>query len=414
MRSRSAWSAILLVAAAAACTAGERREAALEDRFQSDVALRAADVYGLELRSDPALAEVARELASMHAAEIDVETHEFVRQAASARGILDPFPYVFFAAAPAARLAEVQRQLLDNLRAMSVEERRLYTHLACGIVAARHRPLFGPRRLYLVALLTQRALSFAPLPTDPLPGERFQFDGAVHAPFREPQVFVTWPDGHAVELDNLALEPGRFRSWIRLDRGAGEYQIEVLGRYDRGPRVLGLCSIHARDAGETTPHQRFVAAALRGEVPRRRPSPPVVATPQTVAEAEARLYELLNRDRARAGLRRLAPDSTLARMARAHSLDMRDNGFFAHVSPTTGRLLERADRVTLRFQRLAENIAVHRDVDEAEAALLRSPGHRKNILDAEFTRVGVGVAFATAADGQRRVYVTQNFMIPAP
>ena len=412
MRSQSAWIATLTLVAAAACTGGERQEAALEERFATDVALRAADAYGVELRADPALAEVARELASMHAADVDVETHEFVRQAASARGILDPFPYVFCASAPATRFGDVQRQLLDNLRAMSVEERRLYTHLACGVVPARDRSWFGPRRLFVVALLTQRALSFAPLPQEPLPGERFQFDGAVHPPFREPQVFVTWPDGHAVELDNLALEPGRFRSWVRLDHGPGEYQIEVLGRYDRGPRVLGLCSVHARDAGEVTPHQRFVAAALRGDVPRRRPSPPVLSAPQTVGEAEGRLYDLLNRDRARAGLRRLAPDSTLARMARAHSRDMRDNGFFAHVSPTTGRLLERADRVALRFRRLAENIAVHRDVDEAEAALLRSPGHRKNILDAEFTRVGVGVAFATDVDGQRRVYVTQNFMIP--
>jgi uncharacterized protein YkwD len=65
----------------------------------------------------------------------------------------------------------------------------------------------------------------------------------------------------------------------------------------------------------------------------------------------------------------------------------------------------------LQYQRVAENIAVHRDVDEAEAALLRSPGHRANLLDPEFECVGVGVAFATDADGNRRVYVTQNFLV---
>jgi len=93
---------------------------------------------------------------------------------------------------------------------------------------------------------------------------------------------------------------------------------------------------------------------------------------------------------------------------------MSEHGFFAHVSPRTGRLLERATSAGLRFARLGENIAVHRDVDEAEAALLRSPGHRKNILDPQFTRVGIGVAFHTSASGEPQVYVTQNFMLPAP
>jgi uncharacterized protein YkwD len=411
---RVACAGICLAIVAAAASAEDGRTAAFEQRFEADVARRAADAFGLELGVDAALRDVAREVASMHADGIEVDTHEFVRQAGSARGVLDPFPYVFFGTAPAARLSDLQRQLVDNLRRMSIEERRLYTHFACGVVQARRRSPFGPRRLHVAVLLSQRALSFTPLPTEPRPGDRFLFDGEVHRPFREPQVFVTWPDGRAVELDNLALEPGRFRAWIRLDHGAGEYQIEVLGRYDLGPRVLGLGSVYARDAGEATPHERFVAAARRGDVVQRRPAPPHHAEPQTVAEAERRLFEIVNRDRRRAGLRRLTADSTLAGMARAHSRDMCERGFFAHVSPRTGRLVERAANVKLRFQRLAENIAVHSDVDEAEAALLRSPGHRKNILDPDFTHVGVGVAFATDPDGARRVYVTQNFMIPAP
>jgi uncharacterized protein YkwD len=402
-----------LVFLAVAASAGNDREAVLEQRFETDVMLRVADAFGVELRVDAALRDVARELASMHAAHIDVDTHEFVRQSGSARGILDPFPYVFYGSAPAARLADLQRQLVENLRRMSLEERRLYTHIACAVFPGERR-LFGPRRLHVVVLVTQRALSFQPLPVDPRPTDRFLFDGAVYAPFREPQVFVTWPDGQAVELENLALEPGRFRAWIRLDRGPGEYQVEVLGRYDLGPRVLGLCSVYAREPGEATPHERFVAAARRGDVARQRPKPPAAAPQETPAEAERRLFEIVNRDRRRAGLRELAADAALTDMARAHSRDMCDNGFFAHVSPQTGRLVERAGKVALRFQRLAENIAVHRDVDEAEAALLRSPGHRKNILDADFTHVGVGVAFSTDGDGQRRVYVTQNFMIPAP
>ncbi len=99
-------------------------------------------------------------------------------------------------------------------------------------------------------------------------------------------------------------------------------------------------------------------------------------------------------------------------MAQAHSRDMRDRQFFAHVSPTTGRLADRADDIGIRYRRIGENIAVGYDVYEAQEALMRSPGHRKNLLDPSFTQVGVGVAFAQDAQGRRRVYVTQNFLVP--
>jgi uncharacterized protein YkwD len=92
---------------------------------------------------------------------------------------------------------------------------------------------------------------------------------------------------------------------------------------------------------------------------------------------------------------------------------MRDHEFFAHVSPRNGHLADRAERVRVSYRRLGENIAVGLNVREAEKALLRSPGHRMNLLDPEFTHVGIGVVFATDAAGQRRVFVTQDFLIPA-
>jgi uncharacterized protein YkwD len=109
----------------------------------------------------------------------------------------------------------------------------------------------------------------------------------------------------------------------------------------------------------------------------------------------------------------LAPllvDPILAAVARAHSRDMRDQDFFAHVSPRSGRLADRAAAAHLAYARVAENIAVNDDVDRAHAALMRSPGHRMNVLDAGFTRVGLGVAFETEAGVIRRVFVTENFL----
>jgi len=200
-----------------------------------------------------------------------------------------------------------------------------------------------------------------------------------------------------------------------LDAGPGEYQLEVLARDDMGPRVLGLCSLHALPAGQRPVHERLLAAAREGTLAApKRPLPESTVPTATPAEAEQRMLFLLNRDRRRAGLRPLELDPELETMARAHSRDMLRNDFFAHVSPRSGRLVERAESAGVRYARLGENIAVHGDVDAAEAALLRSPGHRVNILDPSFTHVGIGIAFGTDTDGERRMYITQNFMVPAP
>jgi uncharacterized protein YkwD len=200
---------------------------------------------------------------------------------------------------------------------------------------------------------------------------------------------------------------------VSFDGGPGEYQLEVMGRYDMGPRVLALCSLYPRPEGEPSPYARLLDAARRGRL-ETRTAASTQAPARTEDEAEARLLELVNRDRTRHGLRELETDADLSAMARAHSADMRDHGFFAHVSPRTGRLVERAESAGIRFQRLAENIAVNRDVDAAEAALMRSPGHRMNILGADFTHVGLGVAFAQDDQGNRRTYVTQAFLLRAP
>ena len=52
-----------------------------------------------------------------------------------------------------------------------------------------------------------------------------------------------------------------------------------------------------------------------------------------------------------------------------------------------------------------ENIAHHATVEKAQAALISSPGHRRNILSRGYTKVGIGVAL----DENGYVYLTQIF-----
>lgn len=114
---------------------------------------------------------------------------------------------------------------------------------------------------------------------------------------------------------------------------------------------------------------------------------------------------LLNSDRARYGLDPLTIDPELSRIARIKSEDMRDNHYFAHSSPTYGDVRQMLKQFGYSYTAAGENIAHHRDVDKAQAALISSPGHRRNVLSRAYTKVGIGIAL----DKNGYVYLTQIF-----
>ena len=88
---------------------------------------------------------------------------------------------------------------------------------------------------------------------------------------------------------------------------------------------------------------------------------------------------------------------------------MRDNGFVGHHSPTTGDAGTRLR--TARYQAIAyaENVALNQSLWDAHAGLLRSLGHRRNILTRDLTHVGFG-----AASRGDDWFVTQVFSVPRP
>jgi uncharacterized protein YkwD len=114
---------------------------------------------------------------------------------------------------------------------------------------------------------------------------------------------------------------------------------------------------------------------------------------------------MVNKARDDAGLPSLKYDERLAAVARAHSQDMLRNKFFKHVSPTRGDLSARMARARLKARRFTENLANNRNLSAAHRGLMNSPGHRRNILDPEANRVGIGVV-RTPED---QLLITQNF-----
>ncbi|WP_244277294.1 CAP domain-containing protein [Geodermatophilus obscurus] len=123
------------------------------------------------------------------------------------------------------------------------------------------------------------------------------------------------------------------------------------------------------------------------------PAPVARATAAAAAPtAEAAVLALVNEARADAGCGALTADPALAAVARAHSADMRDRGYFSHTSPEGLSPFDRAEQAGVDHSR-AENIAFGQaDAAAVMEAWLESPGHRRNILDCELTKLGVGVA----------------------
>ena len=110
-------------------------------------------------------------------------------------------------------------------------------------------------------------------------------------------------------------------------------------------------------------------------------------------------------DRSNYNLAELTIDPALSRIARLKSEDMRDHHYFTHVSPTYGDVRDMLSKLGYAYTAAGENIAHHATIEKAQAALISSPGHRRNILSRGYTKVGVGVAL----DENGYVYLTQIF-----
>jgi uncharacterized protein YkwD len=106
----------------------------------------------------------------------------------------------------------------------------------------------------------------------------------------------------------------------------------------------------------------------------------------------AQVLALTNAQRSKAGCRPLAVDSRLARVAQQHSTDMARRGYFSHTDPGGHTWEQRQVSAGWSANRTGgENIA--RGPNDARTVMngwMSSPPHRQNILDCQFTTIGVG------------------------
>ncbi|MFF3605552.1 CAP domain-containing protein [Streptomyces sp. NPDC002463] len=130
----------------------------------------------------------------------------------------------------------------------------------------------------------------------------------------------------------------------------------------------------------------------------------VTSTADRSEAAEAEVIRLVNAERAKVGCTPVRADAKLAALAGAFSADMATRGFFDHTDPDGDTPWVRAAQAGISAMG-GENIA-RGQVDAAAvmASWMNSDGHRANILNCDFTTLGVGVAF-----GDGGPWWTQDF-----
>ncbi len=224
-------------------------------------------------------------------------------------------------------------------------------------------------RWLLASMSVERLVKLEPVARALEVGGKVVIQGKKVGAVEDLRVLVAPPAGKVTSAP-VTLKAGGFKAVAALDRGDGVYTIEILGDCGFGPRVLNLFPITVG-----TPDTASVVLSVPW---RKGPS-----------RNAWMLFDLIVADRRERGLDPLEPDLDLARVAIAHSRDMRDAGFFGHVSPSHGGIEKRTAHLE-GLERVGEVIALAASPQRAFTNLLASPAHASSLHDPAMTHMGVG------------------------
>jgi uncharacterized protein YkwD len=117
----------------------------------------------------------------------------------------------------------------------------------------------------------------------------------------------------------------------------------------------------------------------------------IVSDPAPDTDDEQRMLDLVNAERTKRDLPPLAMDATLRSLARSYALDLFARGYFSHTSKEGLSPFDRMRNAGVIYGMAGENLALAPTLDLAHDGLMNSPGHRANILNRGFRKVGIGV-----------------------
>lgn len=145
-----------------------------------------------------------------------------------------------------------------------------------------------------------------------------------------------------------------------------------------------------------TPADKPTETPVEPELPADKPGTEQPAEPddsqtedEGVSAYAAKVVELVNAERAKAGLSALTMDSAATEAAQVRAAEIRSS--FSHTRPNGKTCFTALSEAGVSYRTAGENIAAgQRTPEEVVAAWMNSEGHRKNILSSQFTGIGVG------------------------
>ncbi|MFT7622909.1 MAG: hypothetical protein ACI9WU_002084 [Myxococcota bacterium] len=337
---------------------------------------------------DASLGRAARELAYQHSVIGGLVPQDIVNFLLRGSGAVDRTVVQGYTATGGDDLSAVGKRLENLLGSRAGAEIQ-----RVGIGEAYIPGAARPR--YIAMLVSKRQIDVSPAPRTVQLNSTWQLTGTLPIGWEKPSALVLYPDDR-MEAIEMQVVGRRFTLSVPSGDTSGFMDVSVSATGAFGPSPLMQLPV-AIGVPLPTSYRGYTAADETD-----------ITTPEA---AEELAFELLNADRQRFGIPLLVRDRELDAVARAHGLDMRDNQFFGHYSDETGTPGDRLAAAAYRVALHGENVASGRSIHGAEEGLMHSLGHRRNILQGRFSRVGIGVA-GKGTGKATQWYLTQLFARP--
>ncbi len=310
-------------------------------------------------------------------------TYPLIEFAMQRNGIIEPSPHLIIVSGDKNQIDSITHDLRDGL----AETLRSGRFKRVGLGVADR----GDQDVILLAF-QESAVQTLPIARELPAGGSTSLEGTLSPGFEEPHIYHTTESGEVVRLDLARIGSKGFRARFECGARIGQQQLEITAEDESGSTVLANFPVWCASKAPLS-----VRVSASDDDP----------SPSDRAEAEQRMFALLNADRAAHGLPALLFDKTLMEISRKHSDEMLQTGQVAHVSPTTGSAADRVKAGGVHTSVVLENVARAYGVAEAERGLMNSPGHRANILSSD---VSIGITLGEDVSGRRELLVTQVFM----
>lgn len=250
----------------------------------------------------------------------------------------------------------------------------------------------------LVAIMVEALADLSPIPMRGKTGDWLSFDARVHATASSAKLVILPPHGMPRTVPTTVDPSGMARARFSLDQ-PGPFTVQLVADLMDGPRPVLEAKIFADvEPGEpddepTAPGEDAAGAGASGDV-----------------ENADSLMRMIVALRASEKLTPLVRHPKLDAIARAHALKMRDAKMAVHDAGDGDPSARFEADPSLHAKAVGENVARAATVAKAHRALHASPSHRINLLRADYTHVGIGIA--TGEDGT--IYVCETFAAAAP